>query len=134
MSLSKSSKEEIREVVKYKYLKNNKGKIRRRIKELQSKLSYYDCLIGDLTHDIEFENIRVVGTDEKQRYFNLLNDTLNKRRKMKDLLSFYAIIKNFYKKGGTRKDHNYLIKLVNRFETNTENRKYRKRAINKRDV
>jgi len=132
MSLSNSSKVEIQKVVRLSYLGKNKGRVFRRIKRLKENLSYYDKLIQDLQHDIEFECISDVSMEEKVRHFNMLNDILNKRRKTKDMLHFYALVQNFYKKGVSKREFNVLKKRVNRFVFKTENRKYRKRATNKK--
>jgi len=126
--LSKSCLKEIDKVCKYEYLKKGKGKVNRRIKELRENISYYDCLMVDITHDIEFSDVQTESKLSKVNTFNKINDTMKSRRKMKDLLKFYAIVQLLYKEGLNRRNYNRFLSRVRNYTKSCEKRKYRNRV------
>ena len=126
--LSNSCLREIERVSKYEYLKKGKGKVNRRVKGLREKISYYDCLMLDITHSIEFADVQTESVASKIKSFNKINDVMNSRRKMKDLLSFYAIVQLLYKEGLNRRNYNKYLKRVRNFVNRCENRIYKSRV------
>lgn len=87
--------DEIRKLVNYSYLRNNKRKIKKRIKYLEKNMGKHDRLLSDYTHIIE---IKVgVGIKEKEDIFDRFQWQLKHRRNNKDILMFYRLVGVFYK-------------------------------------
>lgn len=113
-------------VVSYEKLVNREEKNRRIYENLKDRHSYSDRLIVDLTHELEFEEDYTV--EEQLELYKKLKGAVEMRRKAKDRLDFYVQVMNFYKRGGTEKQFEYLESKIDAMITAKQNRKYKKRV------